>query len=153
MPRKVRRAKRGATGLTGGTKPMICASNKEKAEESSTAQRLPCLEGLVVAEFTEPPRERSGPRKGRKIAEEYPPPLKAPKKHSECGSVSEPKVASPVRECERKRAYKTVVFAPKFRKVRGEERGESGGGMLGRWWGPIFLVGLVVCLRRWFGCG
>jgi hypothetical protein len=38
-----RRAERDATRQTGGAKPMIFAPNKEKAEKSSSAERLPCL--------------------------------------------------------------------------------------------------------------
>jgi hypothetical protein len=39
-------------------------------------------------------------------------------------------VASPKRVTKRKRDYKTVVFATKFRKVRGEDRNEYGDGIL-----------------------
>ena len=45
-----RRAERDATRQTGGAKPMIFAPNKEKAEKSSSAERLPGLEGLVRSE-------------------------------------------------------------------------------------------------------
>ena len=93
-------------------------------------------------------RERSGPRKGRKLAEAYST-ANSPKWLRQCEreSGSEPtkqlslnfklgreqgetKMASPERVTKRKRDNKIFISALQFREVRGEEYGESGGGAL-----------------------